>query len=199
MQTTKTKKARDLHNLFAALAAVLFAPFAVLADLTHAAFAPTAAAARAMRQPAPVYSKAIYEDFTDGTSRLLARWNDTRSGISREEFYARASKLRTTAEPSVATRAEADAFFANLIEGRSCWSMSLAEFRAFDARAAAPTRAASDAFRAHFDPKAQPVTSPPDLDARTREGDTFRAYFAEGVRPVDSPTHLDRRPRPLTL
>lgn len=214
MQNTKKKKTNDLHHVsaaFAALAAVLFAPqiaavramrkkandlrnvFAAFAAVAAALFAPVNAAARAAQQPAPVYSKVIYEDFADGTSRVIARWNDTRSGISREDFYAR---ILPIVQPTVIiARAEADAFFAKLIEGRTSWSFSLADLRAFNA----PTRAVSDAFRAHFDPKARPVKSPPDLDARAHDGDTFRAYFAEGVRPVDSPAHLDRRPRPLTL
>lgn len=164
MQTTKKKKTNDLHNLFAAFAA-----------LAATLFAPTSAAAR--------------PDASPQTWVHVLRHHDNGQWVQTTRFKS------NTRNPSRAAIQDAlfEAHFGEL--NRFCEKMS----RANGSGAYVPTRAASDAFRAHFDPKAQPVKSPPALDARSREDETFRAYFAEGTRPVASPAHLDRRPRPLTL
>jgi hypothetical protein len=177
MQTTTKKKANDLQTILTAFAA-----------LAAALFGPTTAAARSAQQPA-LYTHVIVANTPwiagDPTGRReVLRFTSSNPTTTGREIMARYWAQKWEQIEALQAKVKAEGLVYS------------PEARGFVAPAAAKP---SDAFRAHFDPKAQPVKSPPDLDARTREGDTFRAYFAEGARPVASPAILDRRPRPFTL
>lgn len=172
-------------------------PDAILAALAAVAewlFKPLRAAAESVAAARAEASSALY------THVIVANepWFGGDPTGRREVFRFDSTNPTTTGREIMARywerdRQLVDARFAKIKSEGLVYS---AEARDFVAPAAAE---GSDAFRAYFDLKAQPVQSPPNLDARTREGETFRAHFAEGARPVASPAHLDRRPRPLTL